>query len=132
VALTAYLAEASWSQIQQVLRVEQLVREQSGCTREVRDFVTSLDTRLSASDLLHLVRAHGRIENTLHGVRDVMLGQDASTVRRDSVPRVVAALRNTVLGLFYQRRWRNIAAALRHYAWHPVTNALRFLGISLT
>jgi hypothetical protein len=54
------------------------------------------------------------------------------TVRRDSVPRVVAALRNTVLGLFHQRRWRNIAAALRHYAWHPVTDALRFLGISLT
>jgi hypothetical protein len=47
-------------------------------------------------------------------------------------PRVVAALRNTVFGLFHQRRWLNIAAALRHYAWHPVTDALRFLGIYLT
>ena len=31
-------------------------------------------------------------------------------------PHVVAALRNTVLGPFHKRRWRNIAAALRHYA----------------
>jgi hypothetical protein len=61
-----------------------------------------------------------------------MLGKDASTVRRGSAPRVVAALRNTVLGLFHQRRRRNIAAALRHYAWHSVTDVLRLLGISRT
>ena len=132
--LTTYLAAAGWPQIQQVLRVERLVMEQSSgvCTREVRDFVTSLDARCSASDLLALVRGHWRIENTLHYVRDVTLGEDACTVRRGTAPRVMAALRNAVLGLLHQRRWRNIAAALRHYAWRPGAHVLHVLGIHLS
>lgn len=131
-ALTAYLAAAGWPQVQQVLRVERLVTEHSVCTREVRDFVTSLDPRWPARDLLALVRSHWRIENTLHYVRDVTVGEDASTIRSGAAPRVMAALRNTVLGLLHQRRWSNIAAALRHYAWRPAAHALRLLGISLS
>jgi predicted transposase YbfD/YdcC len=105
-ALTAYLAEAGWPQIQQVLRVERLVTEQGAsgvtCMREVRDFVTSLGTpQGSAADLLALVRSHWRIENTLHYVRDVTLGEDASAIRSGVAPRVLAALRNTVLGLLH-------------------------------
>ncbi len=129
--LTAYLAEAGWPQIQQVLRVERLATEQDVCTREVRDFVTSLDTRWSASDLLALVRSHWRIENSLHYVRDVTFGEDASTLRSGAAPRVMAALRNTVLGLLHRHRWRNIAAALRHYAWRPASHVLRLLGITV-
>jgi predicted transposase YbfD/YdcC len=97
----------------------------------VRDFITSLELQWSAADLLALVRGHWRIENTLHYVRDVTLGEDASTIRSGAAPRVLAALRNTVLGLLHCRRWPNIAAALRHYAWRPVTDVLRLLGISL-
>jgi predicted transposase YbfD/YdcC len=131
-ALTAYLAEAGWPEVQQVLRVERLVREHGVDTREVRDFVTSLDTRWAAPDLLALVRGHWRIENTLHYVRDVTLGEDASSVRSGAAPRVMAALRSVMLGLLHQRRWGNIAAALRHYAWRPVPDVLRLLGIHLS
>lgn len=129
--LTPYLAEAGWPQIQQVLRVERVVTEHGICTREVRDFITSLDSHCSASDLLDLVRSHWRIENTVHYVRDVTFGEDASAVRSGAAPRVLAALRNTVLGLLHRRRWRNIAAALRHYAWHPASEVLHLLGLSL-
>lgn len=131
-ALTPYLAAAGWPQVQQVLRVERRVTEHGVCTREVRDFVTSLDARYTPTTFLALVRGHWLIENAAHYVRDVTLGEDASTVRSGCAPRVVAALRNTVLGLLRQRRWRNIAAALRHYAWRPVAEVLRLLGISLT
>jgi predicted transposase YbfD/YdcC len=65
-ALTAYLAEAGWPQIQPVLRVERVTTEHGSCTREVRDFVTSLDAHWSAATLLALVRSHWRIENSLH------------------------------------------------------------------
>lgn len=129
--LTAYLAEAGWPQVQQVLRVERRVTAHGGETREVRDFITSLDSRWSASDLLDLVRGHWRIENTVHYVRDVTFGEDASSVRSGAAPHVLAVLRNTVLGLLHRRRWRNIAAALRHYAWHPASEVLRLLGLSL-
>lgn len=130
--LRTYLAEAGWPEVRQVLRVERLVREHGRCTREVRDFITSLDTRWSAHDLLGMVRAHWRIENTLHYVRDVTLGEDASAVRSGAAPRVMATLRNAVLGVLHRRGWRNIAAALRHYAWRPASHVLRLLGISLT
>jgi predicted transposase YbfD/YdcC len=131
-ALSAYLREAGWPQIQQVLRVERRVCAHGVETREVRDFVTSLDASWPARDVLALVRAHWRIENTLHYVRDVTLGEDASAVRSGAAPRVMAALRNAVLGVLHRRGWRNIAAALRHYAWRPAAHVLRLLGISLT
>lgn len=131
-ALTSYLTETGWPQVQQVLRVERRVTEQGVVTREVRDFVTSLDARWAPTTLLALVRSHWHIENTVHYVRDMTLGEDASTVRTGTAPRVVAALRNTVLGLLRQRRWRNIAAALRHYAWRPVSDLLLLLGIRLS
>ncbi len=98
----------------------------------MRDFVTSLDAHWSATDLLALVRGHWRIENSVHYVRDVTLGEDASTIRSGAAPRVMAALRNTVLGLLHCRRWRNLAAAVRHYAWHPASHVLRLLGINLS
>jgi hypothetical protein len=85
-ALTAYLAEAGWPQVQQVLRGERRVMERGVSTREVRHFVTRRDARWSATDLLHLVRGHWHIENAVHDVRDVTLGEDASTVRTGVAP----------------------------------------------
>ena len=56
----------------------------------------------------------------------------SATIRSGAAPRVLAALRNTVLGLLHQRRWPNSAAALRHDAWRPVTEVLRLLSIHLS
>ncbi|MEO7002402.1 MAG: hypothetical protein ABI068_11315 [Ktedonobacterales bacterium] len=73
----------------------------------------------------------GRCGAALPYVREVTLGEDASIVR-SSAPRVMAALRNTVLTLLHQRRVANIAAALRHSTWRLVIYVLRLLGIRLT
>ena len=45
------------------------------------------------------------------------------------MPQVMAALRNTTLGLLRQTGATNIAAALRHYSYKPL-EALALLGIS--
>lgn len=55
------------------------------------------------------------------------LSEDASQVRKGSAPQVMAALRNSVIGLLRAEGWSNIAAGLRHHAWHPA-EALRLLG----
>ena len=68
------------------------------------------------------------IENRLHYVRDVTMKEDASQVRSGSAPQVMAALRNTALGLLRQAGTGNIAAALRHYSYKPL-EALALLGI---
>ena len=58
-------------------------------------------------------------------------GEDASQVRCGSALEVMAALRNTVIGILRQAGWSNIAAALRHNGWQTGA-ALRLLGIHLT
>jgi hypothetical protein len=97
----------------------------------VRSFVTSLGPQLPPCELLRLVREHWHIENRLHYVRDVTLGEDASQVRSGAAPEVLAALRNAILGLLRQHGWSSIAEALRHFAWSPGA-ALRFFGLHPT
>jgi hypothetical protein len=74
-------------------------------------------------------REHWHLENKVHYVRDVTMGEDASRVRSGCAAQILAATRNTVLGLLHLEGWDNIAAALRHYAAKPL-KALALVGIS--
>jgi len=125
-ALSEYL---DWPDVQQVLRVERTCVRQGQTTRQVRYAITSLGPAVDAATLLGYVRGHWAIENRLHWVRDVTLGEDASQVRAGAAPQLLAALRNAVLGLLRGAGWTNIAAALRHYAWQPGA-ALAVLGLA--
>ena len=82
-----------------------------------------------AGELLEYVRGHWGIENRLHYVRDVTLGEDASQVRTGAAPQVMAALRNVVLGLLRSGGETNIAAAIRRIGWTP-GQALAILGLA--
>src|SRR5258708_4214983 len=97
---------------------------------EVRDLVTSRDAHWSATDLLALVGGLWPLETRVPSVRLVPLAGDATPTRGGAAPRVRAPLRNPVLGFLHCRRWRNLAAAVRHYAWHPASHVLRLLGIN--
>ena len=57
------------------------------------------------------------------------MGEDACRVRSGAAPRVLAALRNAVLGLLRHAGVTNVAAVLRHNAWQPGA-ALRLLGLA--
>jgi predicted transposase YbfD/YdcC len=135
-ALNSYLAILGWPGVGQVLEVARMLRwpakPERAPVHEVRYFLTSLPAAEPAAHLLDLVRGHWRIENQLHYVRDVTLGEDASQVRSGSAPQVLAALRNCALGLLRQDGVTNLAARLRHHAWQPAHVVLRLLGISLS
>ena len=81
----------------------ELVRERTekGKTAvEVVYGITSLTPEeADAGRLLALVRTHWRMENCLHWVRDVTLGEDGCRVRTGSAPQVLAAIRNVVVHL---------------------------------
>ena len=67
-------------------------------TVEVVHGITSLsEGEADATGLLGITRGHWGIENGLHYVRDVTMGEDASRVRKGSSPQVLAALRNLVI-----------------------------------
>ncbi|HEY4603967.1 MAG TPA: ISAs1 family transposase [Blastococcus sp.] len=82
--------------------------------------ITSLGHRYADAVLLATwLRTHWRIENSIHWVRDVTLGEDHSQVRTGAGPHVMAALRNTAINVSRLAGHTNIAAAQRHYSWTP-------------
>ena len=128
-ALTGY---STWPGLEQVFRIEREVRDRKTRTRlhsEVVYGVTSLSaSEAGAADVLRLVREHWSIENRSHWVRDVTFDEDRSQVRVGAIPHVMAALRNTAIGLMRTAGETNIAAACRRFAAQPWA-ALALLGI---
>lgn len=125
-ALNDYL---EWPEVGQVCRIARRTQQAGRTTTEVRYAITSLGEETDPGTLLRYVRGHWAIENQLHYVRDVTLGEDASQVRKGSAPQVMAALRNVVVSMLRSRGENNIAAALRRIGWSP-GEALRILGLT--
>lgn len=125
---TELVGYSDWPHLAQVGRVERTVTRKGKTTQEVAYAVTSLPPSKAAPQrLLTLWRGHWGIENRLHWVRDVTLDEDRCQVRMGAAPQVMAALRNTVIGLIRLAGSRNIAAAQRRHAAHP-WEALALLG----
>lgn len=112
---------------QQVFRV---IRHTGGLdgqrtTKEVVYGITNLPAEhADPAALATLVRGHWAIENSIHWVRDVSFGEDASRVRTGTAPAVLAAIRNIVTTALRRAGATNIAAARRTAALDP-TAAIR-------
>jgi predicted transposase YbfD/YdcC len=116
----------------QIFRLERERQEKKTGKREVETAhgIASLTGKQAGPrQLLALTRGHWRIENQSHYVRDVTYGEDGSQVRDGTVAQVMAALRNTAIGLMRLAGRGNIAAATRYYAGHP-WDALALLGVT--
>lgn len=112
--LNGYL---DWPGVAQVGRLERTVTAGGAVTVEVQYLITSVPReRAGAAALLGWVRGHWGIENRLHYVRDVTMGEDANRTRSGSGPQVLAALRNLAISILRRDEVTNIAAALRRNA----------------
>ncbi len=90
--------------------------------------ITSLShEQAGAPQLEGFWRGHWGIENKIHYVRDVTMGEDAGQIHKGSAPQVMAALRNSIISLLRHKGWKNIANALRHFDAHP-SLALDLIG----
>jgi predicted transposase YbfD/YdcC len=131
-ASTALVGYSDWPGLVQVFRLERRVvdRQTGEITDETVYGASSLPPqRADAAALLGLVRGQWRIENQSHYVRDVTFGEDHSQVRVGSIPELMAAFRNTAIGLLRLSGERNIAAATRRLAAQPHA-ALALIGIT--
>jgi predicted transposase YbfD/YdcC len=120
--------------VQQVFRIRrQVIHKSTGVIREETVYgLTSLPRVQAGPKLLQsLLRHHWHIENKSHWVRDVVFDEDHSQVRCGNIPQVMAALRNTVIGLLRLHGKHQIAATLRRHAARP-EEALELLGIPKT
>lgn len=120
-----------WPGLEQVFKIErEVIFNSTGKTTEETVYgVTSLTReRAKAKQLLTLSRGQWSIENKSHWVRDVTFDEDRSQVRSGNIPQVMAALRNTAIGLMRWAGETNIAAACRYFAAQP-WSALVLIGI---
>jgi hypothetical protein len=124
-----------WPGLGQVCRLHREVeyisgrREGTGTSEWAYALTSLTPAQADPPRLLHLWRGQWQIENGLHYVRDVTLGEDASQIRCGQGPAVFAAIRNTALGLMRLAKQANVAAAQRRYAMYPA-EALALLGIT--
>jgi len=115
--LAGYL---DWPGVKQVCLLERVRRSQGKATTEAVCAVTSLGPeQASAERLLAISRGHWHVENRLHWVRDMSLGEDACRVRTGEAPQVLAAIRNAALRLMRSSGLTEIAATLRRHAAKP-------------
>lgn len=118
-----------WPGLAQVCRIERVTKHPKGVTTEIAYAITSLSAeRASAAELLALNRGHWGIENRLHWVRDVSLGEDACRAKAEQCPQNLAALRNVGLTLLRAAGINEILSTLRDFATRP-QDLLKFLRI---
>jgi predicted transposase YbfD/YdcC len=121
---------SDWPGLQQAFILERkaVVLKTGELRQETVYGITSLSVqRAQASQLLSLTRGHWSIENRAHWVRDVTFGEDASQVRKGSLPQMMAALRNCVINLFRLHHFRYIPDGFDFFAARPF-DALTAIG----
>jgi predicted transposase YbfD/YdcC len=129
----ALVGYTDWPGLAQVFEIgRHVITQKTGAERvEVVYGVTSLrPERVAPGRLLEFVRGHWHIENKSHWVRDVTFDEDRSQVRCGNIPHVMAALRNTAIGVLRWAGHTNLAAACRQLAAQPA-RALALMGIVL-
>jgi len=122
-----------WPGLEQVMRITRTVTntKRGETSTETAYALTSLPPdRARAMQLLRANRGHWTIENGVHWVRDVTLGEDACGVHKGSSPQTFAALRNLVLILLRLNGYTSIAAAIDFCSARPAV-ALRTLGVTI-
>lgn len=118
-ALNDYLR---WPGLAQVLRrTRRWIDAKTGQIHQhVRFGITSLPRHLAhPPQLEQLWRGHWTVENKLHYVRDVSMGEDDSQLCTANAPHALATLRNAILAL------------LRFEGWHGIPDAFRFFHNNL-
>ena len=110
-----------WKGAKTALKVERQREVKGKISVETVYGITSLDlSRVSLKKIASYWRGHWFIENKLHYVRDVTLGEDKCRVRKGNGSQVLASLRNVVLNLFRINNVTNVAAELRRLQNYPI------------
>ncbi len=127
-ALNGYL---EWPGVGQVLRRTcQRIQLKTGEVSEAVSYgIASLGWQEArAAQVEGLWRGHWGIENMVHYVRDVTMGEDASQIRVGQAPQALAALRNGLITLLRSTGVTNIADALRQYG-ASIQETLALIGV---
>ena len=108
------------AQAVQITRTRKRKNSTKHAKRETVYAITSLTAEQARpTELARYIRGHWHVENKLHWVRDVTMGEDASQIATGAGPRIMAGIRNLAISLLRLAGHTNIAKALRHNARKP-------------
>lgn len=91
-----------WCDLKTVAMVKSTVTVGQKTSTEERYFISSLEP--NAKEIATAIRSHWAIENSLHWVLDVTLGEDNSRIRKDYAPENMAMIRHIILNLLRQAK----------------------------
>lgn len=98
-----FLRDANrWRSLRTLVMVTSQRQVNGQTSSETRYYITSLPN--DATRILHAVRSHWGIENALHWVLDVVMGEDSTRIRKDHAPENMAALKRFALSLLKQEK----------------------------
>ena len=102
------------------MRVTRETTRRGKTTTEVAFAVSSKRrSSFSAKQALDAIRGHWGIEIRLHWIRDAVFGEDACRVRSRGAPRVLAALRNSIIARLHLAGIKSPTAELESLSLYP-------------
>lgn len=109
--LAAQKIKDKWQDASQICRIERIREIKGRQEKQVIYAITSLSPhQADAKRLLQISREHWAIENRHFHVRDVSFAEDATRIRKQKAPRVMALMRSAILNLIRQKKWLPRAA----------------------
>lgn len=103
-----------WVGLKSLIKVERIGTRAGKAYHQVAYYISSLVS--SAIDFAKGIRRHWGIENSLHWVKDVIFGEDRSTIRMGNAPANLSVMRTYALNL------------LRRNGYFSITQAQRFIS----
>lgn len=88
---------SAWRDLKSIAMVDTEYRRGDRITRQRRYYISSLQN--NAKQILHAVRTHWQVENSLNWVLDVVFREDDSRIRKGAGPQNMAILRRLALNL---------------------------------
>jgi predicted transposase YbfD/YdcC len=129
VASTELTGYTAWPGLAQVVAVTRRWQRKGVWQQATQYLVTSLPPEVApVARLLELKRGHWGIENRLHYVKDVTLGEDRSLIHVGYGGAVLGVVRSAAVSILHHHGIQRIAATLRAHSQDPAT-VLALLGL---
>jgi len=105
--------QTQWSGIQEIVKVERTTYtlKKESPSIDISYYISS--TQLPASSYNKGIRSHWAIENSLHYVKDVTFGEDASLVRSGNAPTNFSIIRNIAINVLRRMDFISFPQAIR-------------------
>jgi len=88
----------NWHSIKSIIRIDSVREDKKKTTKETRYYIAS-NAEFKPEEVLHKIRSHWAIENSLHWTLDMSFGDDSSRIRKNNAPQIMAIMRHLALNL---------------------------------